>query len=1050
MTALVDVSTTTPPIPAATTITALVITTHETTGLELLLDALADQTLIPERVLVLDRTAGHEAAAAVDGMSLPYPVEARAVDPTRSMREAVRDHAATDAAELVWVLPCGVTPAPDALAALLAPHRRSPVVAITGPKIVSSADPHILRSAGIQVTRTGRTVATPAPGEQDQHQYDARRDVLAVPAAGALINASVLRDLGGWEASFGDLGGDLDLGWRSQLTGRRVELVPSARVLAASGIGSADADTGARRRAVRRVALARTAWWAAPFLALWILLGALVSGAVLLLLKRPWAAAVELGDLGALDPVRWLGSRWRTRTRITVRRRHLTGLFVPPATVRRRLLDAMSESLFPSRDRHPAAPESERSTLVRMLTNPGLLAVLATVASVTVAARSLGTAPLRGLSGGLVGGELLGGRADAAALWSAWADGWTGGGLGHAGSGSPHLAALAALTAIVELVPGLGSLASPAGALVATLFVLTPVLAAISCYLAARALTSNRWLRAAAAWVWATGAAAGPAYAQGRLGALVVLVLLPLVGAGLVALARADGTATSAWATALGLAVLGAFAPAVAATMVIVALLLAVGGVDRNARRRALVPLLIAPAALLLWWPGVLDDPRQLLAGPGLTQWGGSSPPDWQLALGHVGGAGSPPVWSFAPLVVLGVLGLLRGRAVRSAGTALGLLALLALAGALAAPRIRLADVPAIVTSATAPPQPVTPWAGQMILVLTLALLAAAVWGLGGLLAAQPSRWARPGRAAAGVFAVGLTVTTAAGLVGTGLGGLLVPWHDPRPAVAIEHADGTLAGRTLFVTTTERGPAFRIVGRETAGPARGIPSAPSPGEERAADTVSALLDGGQTAASAAALRGLAVGFVAVTDRLGEGIERTLDATEGLTRLAPRDGWLIWRVAPGADALDAPVGPPRVRLVGPDGSRSIPVTGSHAALATEVSPPRGATLVVSEPSGWAATARVTLDGRPLIAIPGGAAASPAASAPTTAEGSGAATTVAASDRHPGEIAYPVPDRGLLSITLRRGPTWLPGAQLAALVILIFLAVPFGSRESRRRS
>lgn len=1067
MTALLDATTAAPSAPGAPTVTAVVVATDGAAGLDLLLTALSDQTPTPERVVILscaDEPASQPArspestgetaragepdgkeprppaptvAAFLEGQTLPFTIDVVHTPPGMPLRSAVLSYARQAATDLLWLLPCGVIPVPDALAALLAPHRRSPLVAITGPKVLDSTDPHVLRSAGIQVTRSGRILAAPAPGEPDQRQYDDRRDVVAVPLAGSLVRTSVLLELGGWHSSFGDLGADLDLGWRSQLSGRRVELVPSARVLAARGLASTQPDSGAQRRAVRRVALVRASWWSAPFLALWILVSALLAGTALLLLKRPRPAMGELGDLGALDPVRWIAARWRTRTRTVVRRRHLRGLFVPAAAVGRHLVDVVSESVLPTRHGRSTTDADDRSTLVRALTHPGLLATVLVAGVVAAAGRTLGRAPLEGLSGGLVGGELLGGRADAASLWAAWSDGWTGAGLGHPGSGSPHLALLAAATALVDLVPGLGSLASPMGTVVAAFLLLSPVLAAMSGYLAARVLTANRWLRAAAAVAWATAGAAGPAYAQGRIGALAVLVLLPLVGSGLVLLARRDGTATAAWATGLGLAVLGSFAPAVASVLAAFALLLAVAGTGRAARWRAAVPAVIGPAALVLCWPGVLDDPRQLLTGPGLAQWGGSPLPDWQLALGHVGGDGSPLVWFFVPLAVLGVVGLVRGRGVRSVGTTLGLLALVSVLGVLAATRVHVADVPPVLSAPDASIEQVTPWAGQMVLVLTAALLGGAVHGLDGLIGAGRGRWARVARTVAGLLAAGLAASAVAGLVIAGLGAQLRPWHDLRPAVAIEHAEGPLAGRTLFVSATSRGPAFRFVGRETGGPARDLPPTVSSDEGAASGVmVSALLDGSEPATSAVALRGLAVGFVVVDEALGPDLARTLDATQGLVRLAPRDGRLVWRVTPDSGAMDTPIGPPRVRLVDGDGSTSVPVSGSHSTLTAAVTGGAGSLLVVGEARDWARAATVTLDGRELTAEPG--PSQPA----TTEQRAGTSGT--------NTVTYRLPRAGTLDIALERGPAWLPAAQLTVILVLVFLAIPFGSRESRRRS
>ena len=51
-------------------------------------------------------------------------------------------------------------------------------------------------------------------------------------------------------------------------------------------------------------------------------------------------------------------------------------------------------------------------------------------------------------------------------------------------------------------------------------------LAAVSAYLALRPVAGTRWVRALAAFAWATTGVAAASVAQGRVGALVGLVLL--------------------------------------------------------------------------------------------------------------------------------------------------------------------------------------------------------------------------------------------------------------------------------------------------------------------------------------------------------------------------------------------------------------------------------------------------------------------------------------------------------------------------------------------
>ncbi len=266
--------------------------------------------------------------------------------------------------EHVWVLTADCEPAPTALARLLDAVRRSPSVAVAGPKLLEWDRPGALRSVGLQLTRSGRLLPSPALGEPDQGQYDRRSDVLAVPLAGMLAERSLCEDLGWQDETLGEFGAEVDFGWRAQQLGRRVVVVPRATVRTGAR-AAADADaavpddlTHARvRRQARRAALARCSWWAVPALAAWIAVSSLLAGVALLLAKRPAAAWAELGDLGAvLTPGRVARARWRTRhghedgrtparPLHRVRRRDLSGLFVRSTTVLRHTGDLIHDEV---------------------------------------------------------------------------------------------------------------------------------------------------------------------------------------------------------------------------------------------------------------------------------------------------------------------------------------------------------------------------------------------------------------------------------------------------------------------------------------------------------------------------------------------------------------------------------------------------------------------------------------------------------------------------------------------------------------------------------
>ncbi|GAA4109853.1 hypothetical protein GCM10022415_03230 [Knoellia locipacati] len=1002
-----------PPAPAPSArqaVRAVVLTSGAQPGLRALLDALAASTTRPDHVVVLDSSADGGAADLVAAAtSRTFSVDHVALESRMPDRVTVtRWVASADLTDddLVWLLPVGCVPEPETLTRLLAAHRRSPSVGLVGPKHVDASAPGTLRSVGITTTRSGRIVEDPPLGEPDQGQYDLRRDVIAVPLAGMLATVGALRSLRGWERSFGDLGGDLDLGWRAHLAGHRVVVAPDARMRSVAALGLATATDGVRRRAARRVALGRAPWWQLPFLALWVLLSSVAAGTGLLLLKRPRAAVAAFSDAGALDPFRVAASRVRTRGGRELHHRDIDTLFVPASTIVRRSLDRAHEAVVaPSRlpDEGVRDPEAS-SGLGRLLVHPALLAVLATLAVVAAAGRDIGGGLLSRFGSGVTGGELVTTRASASTLWHAAFDGWHGTGLGGDGPASPSLALLAVPTWILEQLPGAGDLTSSAGALVGALLVLALPLAAVSAYVSSRVITSSRSraVRGVAALIWATTGAAGASVAQGRLGALVALILLPAVLAGVVMLARPTGTATGAFATSLGAAVLGAFAPPLLALVVLACLVVAVVG-DKGARARALVPAVLGPLLLGPWLVDVVDDWALAATGPGLSQWGPTTTEPLALALLHPGGAGSTPWWVGAAVVAAGLAGLAAPRRVRSVATGAALLGLVSLVAVLASPRLDLASG-AVVTEGV-----VTPWVGTFVLPLTLALIASALLGVEAL---------RGRVRGVAVLALGLVGLVGAGALGWfGFGTVLSTWSDPRPAVAVEQAGNDLANRTVFVDPGPSGAAYRIVGRESGALARALPQSVA-NDAALADDVSGLLDGTRTDAGAR-LAQQAVGFVAVATSAGDDVSRRLDSARGLSRLASRSGYDVWRVGALGSATNRPVAPTRLAHVSGKSHALVATLGEHGATEATVTAREGDLLTVAEPPQWARHAEVTVDGTELTAVPD-------AERPT--------------------YALPAGTHDLVVDVVTEYPWWRV-LQGLALLTVAFLAIPFGTRAFR---
>lgn len=959
-----------------------------------------------------------------------------------------------DRPQWLWFLAPDSAPAPMALARLVDTVGRSASVGVAGPKIVEWGDPRRLVSIGQLITRGGRLLEAPVPGEPDQGQYDGRTDVIAVSTNGMFVRRDVYDSLGGLDDSLGD-GADLDFGWRAQLSGQRVVVVPGARVSDATTATDQPVRIGGpRRRAARRVALTRCAPWTLPFLAVWIAVSSVVSAAALLVLKRPAHARVVLGDLGSLvHPITGIRSRWRFRGHKRVRRDHLAGVFVSSGAAAAQTWDKVQEALTPERSRRltdhgapassatetgPVAEEAEDLTVLpasvpqRIAAHPGTLAVVLCllVAAVTFRA-TLRTGLLDTHGAGLAGGELNPLSTDAAGLWHLFRDAWHGAGFGTDAQMGPQVGVLAALTWLVERLPSVSDGRSPAGVTVAWLMLAAMPLSGFTAYLAGRAATLARWPRALVALAWGTSAGLAAALVGGRLSVVVAHIVLPLVVAGFAAVGARRATWTGTFATALAAAVVGCFVPVIAVltAAVAVAMVVLASGSRRKAVALALVPvLLLGP-----WVLGFVDDPRLLLTGGGLLDAGGGASAPWQLALGQPDGAGLVHSLLFAPLALAAVLALARrsrhdGRS--PALTNLAVLALVGLAVALIAPRITVGQV----RGDSGTPVLATLWSGVGLEVYVAAVLGAFLTGWHGLSRnLGQSRWGTRRlvvTAAASVLV--LAVLGAAALTArNGLGNGVTVGRDALPAVAVDQARGVAANRLLVLAPGATELDYQLVGAEPGPLQRDVlgPVATDPGLAVLVGGLASGVDAGADAPGAGArLSDQGIGFVSLRADASSAIARTLDAESGLTRLGTTDGQTLWRVlarTPAIRGQDVAVQPSRVRVSDAAGAPllGVPVVGPHGAVDTRL--PAGVSgrrLVVAEAPEWIGVARVTYDDLTLTAV------SPS-----------------------GFPTYALPSTGgRLVIDLPPAHRDWFLLQMALLAVVIFLAIPFGTRRSRRTS
>ncbi|AXH95845.1 glycosyltransferase [Ornithinimicrobium avium] len=793
-------------------VSVVVLTGPDGAPLEQLLDALAAQTRLPQRLLVTGLDPDDEEAAAlrahplVARLRVPLLVRAPLVmmasevgagrpTPGRVLEDArtalpVHEH------HWLWVLHDDSVPEPGALAALEGAVLRNSRTGVVGPKLVRLDDPRLLVGVGHHLTVGGRATDAPQAALVDQGQLDLRRDVIGVPLAGSLLRSDVLAEAGGLDPAFGDDGvAGLDVGWRSHLVGQRVVVAPEAVVRQGeTGLGVLEPRRTRVRQ--RQLALARGSGWAAPWRGLGIVVTSALAALLLLLVKRPEAAADEWADVRAvLSPGRSLGARARFRSRRTVRPRDLRSLFVPPGAGWRAVADTVTEALDPRERARPGetlpgrsrggvetGPVSDEFAELgadrgrpRIWSWPLCLALV--VATVLAGWWWRDLLPALTPEGtGVAGGELGPATTDAAGLWRSALDGWRGGGLGDDRVAEAWLLPLALLARMVEAVPGTGWAPSTAGVALGWLLLASVPASVLTAYLALRRATRRRWLRAGLALGWAGAAPLAVAVGDGRAGPVVVHVLAPLLLAGYAVCAtRAGGARRTAalFATVLGVALAAQWVPLVLPVATLGGAALVVLG--RGSARWRGVALAVLPWPLLLpWLPAAVSGPVQLLGGAGATVADVGFPvpvAPWQtlllrpgpgVPLASAAEALAPDamlLWLAVPmwLAALGALAL-RGRRGRRAAVlvaaALVLVGLAALVG-----RLSLGVLPQAYDEAGSD---VVVWDGTLLSLAGAAVLIAGAVALDRLLAVDRAR--RP----QAELAPGATETVGAGESGEG------------------------------------------------------------------------------------------------------------------------------------------------------------------------------------------------------------------------------------------------------------------------------------------
>jgi GT2 family glycosyltransferase len=516
----------------------------------------------------------------------------------RAVMTALRDPR-TSGMDWLWLLHDDCAPEPEALERLLGEAESRPSACILGPKLVSWTSPDRLQEIGFSIDRTGRAVSPIEDDEIDQGQHDQIRDVFFVSTAGMLVRRGALLNVGGFDERMPAFRDDLDLCWRTHLTGGRVLVVPQARVRHFAAAASRSRRTRAvnhprylMERHTTAAMLKSTSLRKLPVALLLAVVGALVRAASLALTGRPadalqvlWAWGWNVKEL----PVTIVHRR-RLQRRRKVDDSALAPLRAPGGQRLRALLRGMLELVYGAEvGAHVAQrtddtgeeqdmPSTGASVLRVIAGHPVAFMVAGFALVMAVSLRSVLFAPaIASVSLGVwpaTAQELL--REFGASFHTA--------GLGSTASAPPSLAML-----------GVASVLTFGKALAAEklLLWLALPLAAATCTRALRVVVPQLWARALAGLLYATAPLATGALAQGRIGELVLLVLAPPALAQVV-LAFREEQPREPWRPALRFALLAAAAiamspSAVVAFGVVVVLAVTVALVTVGAERRRAV-----------------------------------------------------------------------------------------------------------------------------------------------------------------------------------------------------------------------------------------------------------------------------------------------------------------------------------------------------------------------------------------------------------------------------------------------------------------------------
>jgi GT2 family glycosyltransferase/lysylphosphatidylglycerol synthetase-like protein (DUF2156 family) len=575
--------------------------------------------------------------------------------------------------EWIWVIHDDCAPKSDALEKLLTEVLDRPNVAMAGPKLLGWHDRTHLLEVGVSITNNGARWTGMEDHEYDQGQHDGVRDVLSVSTAGALIRRDVFEELGGFDPQLALFRDDVDFGWRMRMAGHSIIVVTDSVAFHAQAAASERRPVDVEgaflhrpllldRRNSAYVLLANSSAWLLPWLILQLITGAAIRSIGYLIAKLPGYASDEILAIASLvlRPAILKAARKERRIHRLLPPRVIADFIPPRLNQYRNFVNNFLESI---RNRIFAKLPTDNDIDEEFNEDADLLTPVKVVNWGSVFMRPqvvLGISLFifillssRSRFGSLIGGALATTPHGTSSLWRSYIESWHQVGMGSSAPTPPWVALLSLLSLIFFGKPAV---------LVTALIFTAPALMAISAYKFLKLVTANSWLRVSASMLYAISPVAIASVNSGRLGTLILLIILPWIVSNISSL---DNFEKISWRRIFGVALLISIATSFTLMVWLAVLVVTAVGVgvdlrsfnldldkelfDQKLKRR--IALLITPLVVTAPWSLVaIIDPNRFLYEPGILLSGGG--PNLAL-LGNPGGPGALPWWAISPLTLV-------------------------------------------------------------------------------------------------------------------------------------------------------------------------------------------------------------------------------------------------------------------------------------------------------------------------------------------------------------------------------------------------------------